>query len=202
MSITVELTNGQRITVAHDTATIGQDPASDICIPDSPQIQTAHARIVKVAHKWMIQSSGDWLLQVGNGVPGRKLWLKAGDVISLSESGPHIIFQPKPVLSKPVVNPAEPASASIPSQMPLAQPLPSAPVPPAQPASVPLAQPVPPAVQATAADSTQHPLPPFLQPIQRTPAEKPKKSQPAKESDEEDDVWEDVFGYWMDEKQK
>ena len=71
MAITVELGIGQIITVQHDSATIGQDPASDICIPNSPKIQPVHARIVKVANKWMIQSEGDWLLQVGDGVPGR-----------------------------------------------------------------------------------------------------------------------------------
>jgi hypothetical protein len=226
MSITVELTNGQRINVQHDAATIGQDPASDICMPNSPQVQPTHARIVKVAHKWMIQAAGDWLLQVGNGVPGRKLWLNPGDVISLSESGPRIIFEPKPAVPKTAVTPAEPASAPIPAQMPPAQP---ASVPLAQPVSVPLAQPVPPTAQMpvtqpvppttagvpraepvprgapaqeAAADSSEHPLPPFLQPLQRTPPEKPNKPQPAKKPDEEDEVWEEVFGYWMDDKQK
>ena len=208
MAITIELSIGQRITVQHDTATIGQDPASDICIPNSPQVQPAHARIVKVANKWMIQSAGDWLLQVGDGVPGRKLWLNPGDAINLSESGPRIIFQPELVVPKPVVTPVEPAPAPIPGRVPLAEPVPPAPapipaqMPPAPPASVPLAPPVPPAAQEAAADSTQHPLPPFLQPLQRTPPEKPKNPQPAKKPDEEDEVWGEVFGYWMDEKQK
>jgi hypothetical protein len=33
-------------------------------------------------------------------------------------------------------------------------------------------------------------------------AEKPKKPQPPKQLDEEDEIWEDVFGYWMEERHK
>ena len=186
MAITVELGIGQIITVQHDSATIGQDPTSDICIPNSPKIQPVHARIVKVANKWMIQSEGDWLLQVGDGVPGRKLWLNPGDLVHLSESGPYMVFEPK---------------AAEAARVPLAQPVP--------PTAVPLAQPVPPAagpaaapVQAAEAESEKPPLPPFLQPVQRAPAEKSKKPQPARKLDEEDEVWEEVFGYWMEDKQK
>jgi hypothetical protein len=167
MAITVELGIGQIITVQHDSATIGQDAASDIRIVNSPKIQPVHARIVKVANKWMIESAGDWLLQVGDGVPGRKLWLNPGDLVHLSESGPYMVFEPKPTAPKPIVKPAEPAPA--PDQT---------------------------------AESTQPPIPPFLQPVGRVAAEKPKKPQPPKQLDEEDEIWEDVFGYWMEERHK
>ncbi len=168
MAITVELGIGQIITVQHDSATIGQAPGSDILISNSPKIQPLHARIVKVANKWMIESAGDWLLQVGDGVPGRKLWLNPGDLIHLSESGPYMVFEPKPKAAKPVVKPAEPV----------------------------------PAQTAETAESDKPTIPPFLQPVQRAPAEKPKKPQPGKQLDEEDEIWEEVFGYWMEERHK
>jgi hypothetical protein len=165
MAITVELGIGQIITVQHDSATIGQDAASDIRIVNSPKIQPVHAKIIKVANKWMIESAGDWLLQVGDGVPGRKLWLNPGDLVHLSESGPYMVFEPKPAAAKPVVKPAEPA----PEQ---------------------------------SVGSNTPPIPPFLQPVERVAAEKPKKPQPAKQLDEEDETWEEVFGYWMEERHK
>ena len=167
MAITVELGIGQIITVQHDSATIGQDPASDIRIVNSPKIQPVHARIVKVANKWMIESAGDWLLQVGDGVPGRKLWLNPGDLVHLSESGPYMVFEPTPTAPKPILKPAEPAQA--PDQ---------------------------------SAESNQPPIPPFLQPVERKAAEKPKKTQPSKQPDEEDEIWDEVFGYWMEERHK
>jgi hypothetical protein len=170
MSITVELGIGQIITIQHDSATIGQDPACDIHIPNSPKIHPRHAKIVKVANKWMIESAGDWLLQVGDGVPGRKLWLNPGDLVHLSESGPYMVFEPKPVAPKSLVKPPEPAPA---------------PVQPPEPT-----------------ESNQPPIPPFLQPVERAPAEKPKKPQPAKQLNEEDEIWEEVFGYWMEDRPK
>jgi len=160
MAITVELGFGQIITVQRDTATIGQDPGADIRIPDSPKIQPIHARIVKVANRWMIQSAGDWLLQVGDGVPGRKLWLNSGDLVHLSESGPYMVFDPKPMAPKPAVQLAE------------------------------------------TAETEKSQVPHFLQPVNPINAEKPKKPQPSKQLDEDDEAWEEVFGYWMEDRQK
>ena len=94
MAITVELSSGQRIVVESESATVGSDQSCDISLPDVKQLQPRHAQIRKVANKWMIESSGDWLLQVGDGVPGRKCWLSPGDVIHLTESGPLLIFAP------------------------------------------------------------------------------------------------------------
>jgi hypothetical protein len=169
MAITVELGIGQIITVQHDSATIGQDPASDIRIVNSPKIRPIHAKIVKVANRWMIESAGDWLLQVGDGVPGRKLWLNPGDLVHLSESGPYMVFEPKPAVAKPVVKPAEPKPLPKPEEK---------------------------------AESNTTPIPPFLQPVERGAAEKPKKPQPTKQLDEEDETWEEVFGYWMEDRHK
>jgi pSer/pThr/pTyr-binding forkhead associated (FHA) protein len=169
MSIKVELGIGRIISVDRDTATIGQDPGADIRIPDSLKIQPIHARIVKVANRWMIQSAGDWLLQVGDGVPGRKLWLNSGDLIHLSESGPYLVFDPQPIAPKPIVQLGETAAAAGP----------------------------------TSAANPE--IPPFLQPIAQAKPEKPekpKKPQSVKPPDEEDEVWQEVFGYWMEDRQK
>jgi pSer/pThr/pTyr-binding forkhead associated (FHA) protein len=166
MAITVELGFGQIITVERDSATIGADPGADIRIPDSPKIQPIHARIVKVANKWMIQSAGDWLLQVGEAPPGRKLWLNSGDLVHLSDTGPYMVFDPKPIAPKPVVQPAETGGTP----------------------------------QTTEAEKTQ--LPPFLQPVAPAKTEKPNKPQTSKQPEEEDEVWEEVFGYWMEDRQK
>ena len=101
MAITLELPSGQIFIVENDSATIGRSSGNDIVIPDSPEIQPVHATITQAANKWMIESAGDWLLQVGNGVPGRKLWLKPNDSIRLSESGPIIVFEPVTVRMAP-----------------------------------------------------------------------------------------------------
>jgi pSer/pThr/pTyr-binding forkhead associated (FHA) protein len=62
MAITVELSSGQRIVVESESATVGSDQSCDISLPDVKQLQPRHAQIRKVANKWMIESSGDWLL--------------------------------------------------------------------------------------------------------------------------------------------
>ena len=69
----------------------------------------------------MVESAGDWLLQVGNGVPGRKLWLQLGDVLHLTESGVRLTFEPQMPLEP--VHPSEeleetevlPSQASVPA---------------------------------------------------------------------------------------
>jgi hypothetical protein len=125
MGFILQLPSGKQIALPADAATIGRDPACDVALPREPQVQPRHARIRKVANKWMIESAGDWLLQVGSGVPGRKLWLNPGEVIRLSETGPELVFCVEPV--------AEAAEAQPPRE-PLAEAHPpEAPPPEAQP---------------------------------------------------------------------
>jgi pSer/pThr/pTyr-binding forkhead associated (FHA) protein len=93
MAITIELMNGKRVSVLGDSATIGRAPAADFVV-QSPELRPIHAKITRVAGKWMVESEGDWLLQVGDGVPGRKHWLQPGRVIRLTESGVRVIFEP------------------------------------------------------------------------------------------------------------
>jgi hypothetical protein len=108
MAIIIQLDTGQRITVERDIATIGQDWSCDVVIGPSADIRPIHATIMKIADgKWMIESPGDWLLRIGDGAPGRALWLKRGDVIDLSQSGPQIVFDLPTV---PVKAPAEPTA--------------------------------------------------------------------------------------------
>lgn len=92
MAIMVQLPSGRTLVVESSAATIGSDPGCDVALPEDGQVQPRHARIKKVANRWMIESEGDWLIQVGNGVPGRKQWLKPNDTIRLTESGPCIVF--------------------------------------------------------------------------------------------------------------
>jgi hypothetical protein len=178
MAITVELAFGHIITVAHDMATIGCAPDSDIIITDSPKIQSSHARIVKVANRWMIESAGDWLLQVGDGVPGRKLWLNQGDVVHLAESGPYMVFAPKTITPK----------APVPSTDELDKPL----------FSSALWQDIPATVK-----KPDSPTPtPVIKKDSPAPARKSKKPAAPQTSDEDEEVWGEVYGYWSDDRSK
>ena len=94
MTITIGLANGRKITFGRDTVTIGRGPGVDLAIA-SEDVQPVHARIVRVAGRWMVESAGDWLLQVGDSVPGRKQWLEPGQVICLTESGVTVVFEPR-----------------------------------------------------------------------------------------------------------
>ena len=106
MAIIIQLATGQRVTVERDIATIGQDWSCDVVLAQAPGIQSIHATIMKIGDKWMIESPGDWPLKIGSGPAGRSQWLKRGNVIHLTPSGPDIIFD------LPVVKPPpEPAAA-------------------------------------------------------------------------------------------
>lgn len=93
MAITIGLADGRRITTERDTATIGRGPGADVVVA-SDEIQPIHARVLQVAGRWMVESTGDWLLQAGDSVPGRKQWLAPDRVIWLTESGVMVVFDP------------------------------------------------------------------------------------------------------------
>ena len=92
MTITVKLPGDQQVVLDKDHIVVGRGPDCDVRLPDEQGVQSRHAIINKLAGKWLIQSEGDWLLQVGGGVPGRKCWLKTNDIIHLTETGPDIVF--------------------------------------------------------------------------------------------------------------
>jgi hypothetical protein len=181
MAITVELAFGHIITVDHDTATIGRAPGSDILVADSPKIQPVHAKIMKVANRWMIESAGDWLLQVGDGVPGRKLWLNPGDVVHLAESGPYMVFAPKPNTPKAAVPQAELDTPLFSSTFLQA----ISTVVDKQDSSTPIKEQKSPA--------------PVKEQESPAPAMKPKKPEAPRKLDEDEEIWEEVYGYWSDD---
>ena len=139
MAITIELPDGQRIQIERTSITVGRGPGVDVVIP-SPDLQPVHARITKVAGRWMVESAGDWLLQVGDGVPGRKHWLQPDQVIRLTESGVRIVFEPagSTPLSQPKARDAVPVSTAkgkvaSSSRSGISPPRPSQPKPPPLP---------------------------------------------------------------------
>jgi len=96
MPISFQLPDGQRQTLDVSHIVIGRSENCQIRLPDlSPE----HAKITRVANRWLLESMGDWLLMVGDQEPARKNWLKSGDVIKLSPKGPEIVFEPTPVVA-------------------------------------------------------------------------------------------------------
>ena len=94
MGITFGLPSGERTRVEADAVLIGTDAACQVRLPSDGNVQPRHARVRKTAGRWLVESLGDWLLQVGGGSPGRLGWLRPGDVIRLSEAGPNLTFEP------------------------------------------------------------------------------------------------------------
>jgi len=92
MAIILETALGARIFVQGDFALIGRDPACQIALPHEIGLQPVHAKVRKIANRWIVESQGDWHIQVGVGAPGRMSWLRQGDVIRLTERGPELIF--------------------------------------------------------------------------------------------------------------
>ena len=113
MGITFGLPSGERTSVEADALLIGTDAACQVRLPSDGKVQPRHARVRKTAGRWLVESLGDWLLQVGGGSPGRLGWLRPGDVIRLSEAGPDLTFEPTasvtPASRPPAVASDEPA---------------------------------------------------------------------------------------------
>lgn len=92
MSILITVPSGRTIKSESSIVTIGSDPGCDVVLPNDGQVRPHHATIKMVVNRWMVESEGDWPIQVGSGVPGRKCWLKPGDEIHLTNSGSAIVF--------------------------------------------------------------------------------------------------------------
>jgi len=121
MAFTVE-TPASRITVNADSAAIGHDRSCQIKVSNEQSIQPIHATIKKIAGRWLVEANGDWLIQVGDGVAGRKNWLKPGDVIRLTEAGPELIFEPPVATSSPNIKMSASQPPPLPTQAPPALP--------------------------------------------------------------------------------
>jgi hypothetical protein len=94
MPITIQLPDGQRREFRHDPITVGRGPGCQIWLPDETHLRDEHARIRKIAGRWLVESLGDWPIQAGVEQPARLAWLRIGDPIRLSQDGPELVFEP------------------------------------------------------------------------------------------------------------
>jgi|LSQX01.2.fsa_nt_gb hypothetical protein len=92
MAIILQLSVGAAKKFGKDLVSIGREASCDLSMPQDERLQARHAVIHKVAGRWLIESAGDWSIRVGTGLAGRKCWLKPGDVIHLTETGPDVTF--------------------------------------------------------------------------------------------------------------
>lgn len=83
------------VAISEDHIPIGSDPCCAIVFPDAVDIKPIHAVIKEISGRWLVESCDTDLIRVGNSEPGRRHWLKPGDVIQLSADGPTITFEPK-----------------------------------------------------------------------------------------------------------
>jgi hypothetical protein len=111
MAITIGMPGGKQVQVEADSALIGRDGNCPIAFPQEKGLQPIHARIRKVAGRWLVEAQGDWPIRVGDGLPGRMSWLKPGDVIRLTEAGPEITFHDAPGPAAKGPGPQAPATA-------------------------------------------------------------------------------------------
>ena len=94
MSVNIQLSSGERLEFGHGPLVIGRDPRCQICIDDKRGIHRQHARLREVDGRWLVETAGEWAIQVGQNRPTRSEWLNPGDVIKLSKNGHWLIFQP------------------------------------------------------------------------------------------------------------
>jgi len=108
MSVSIQVSSGEKITADKEVILIGRDDTCDICLSD-PAIQPRHARIEKISGRWLVKSEGDWELQVNDDPKGSMGWLNDGDTVILTDDGTHLIFEPResaqPIIEKPVPPP-------------------------------------------------------------------------------------------------
>jgi hypothetical protein len=94
MAITIQLPGGQRREFKDDPIVIGRGPGCQIRLTEEAQLRDEHARIRKLAGRWLIESLGDWPIQAGEDASSRLSWLRVGDTIRLAQDGPELIFEP------------------------------------------------------------------------------------------------------------
>ena len=94
MSITIRLPDGKNVATEVEPIWVGSDTTCTVCLSADGRVQSRHAKLRRTAGRWLVESLGEWPLQVGSGSPSRLSWLKPGDVIRLSPSGPDLVFQP------------------------------------------------------------------------------------------------------------
>lgn len=112
MGVTFGLPSGACARVDADPVLIGTDEDCQVRLPADGRVRPRHARVRRTAGRWLVESAGDWPVQVGDGPPGRLGWLRPGDVIRLSEAGPDLTFEPSALHRPSPPAPAAPAAAS------------------------------------------------------------------------------------------
>ncbi len=94
MTMKLGIPSGEQVIVDSDSSVIGRGRNCDVALPEQTELHKRHAQIKKVANQWIVESLGDWMIQVGDGVAGRKCRLKEGDPIRLTPSGVTVVFEP------------------------------------------------------------------------------------------------------------
>ncbi len=89
--------SGEQIMINSDPIVIGRGRDCDVALPEQTELHKRHAQIKKVANQWIVESFGDWMIQVVDGVAGRKCRVKEGDSIRLTPSGVTVVFEPADV---------------------------------------------------------------------------------------------------------
>lgn len=117
MSITIQLPSGEHVSLDNNNVLIGSESGSDVVISDQ-NVQSQHARIRKMAGRWMVESLGDWLIQAGDSEAGKTCWIQPTDEIRLSPTGPVLVFQPKPTASDKTPETATSVPAAAPPALP------------------------------------------------------------------------------------
>jgi len=96
VGVSIRLPTGQTVVIEGPVVLIGSGADCDLRLPaEETAVRPQHAKIRKIADRWIIESQGDWLIRVEKDEPGRTAWLVAGDSIRLAPAGPTIVFQPK-----------------------------------------------------------------------------------------------------------
>ena len=65
MAVVIQLPGGERKEMCHDSFTIGRGPECHVILSGEDRIETEHARLRKIAGRWLVESLGDWAIQVG-----------------------------------------------------------------------------------------------------------------------------------------
>ena len=108
INLTVER---QSLSFDSDSIGIGRSPDNQLAFPNDVRVAPMHATLKSVNGRWIIESREGGPIRVGNGRPTQFAWVKPGDTIYLTESGPEIVFDLSPTDGQnQVVSPQIPAT--------------------------------------------------------------------------------------------
>ena len=94
MPVKLAISGRSPVSVSDDHISIGSDPCCSIVLSDAADVKPIHAVIKEISGRWLVESCDTDLLRVGGSEPGRRHWLKPGDVIELTQNGVKVTFQP------------------------------------------------------------------------------------------------------------